>query len=71
MMEEKKQKGHIDHEAILLSKMISEKQSIKVTFPDGEYLIDHLRWHTINSLGLVNGKVINKNAVKYWEAVDE
>lgn len=70
-MEEKKQKGPIAHEAIMLSKMISEKQSIKITFLDGEYLIDQLRWHTINSLGLKNGKVINKNAIKYWEAVDE
>ena len=70
-MEEKKQKSQIAHEAIMLSKVISEKQSIKITFPDGEYLIDQLRWHTINSLGLKNGKVVNKSAIKYWEVVAE
>lgn len=70
-MEEKKQKSQIAHEAILLSRVISEKQSIKITFLDGEYLIDQLRWHTISSLGLKNGKVVNKNAIKYWEAVDD
>lgn len=70
-MEEKKQRSQIAHEAIMLSKIISEKQSIKITFPDGEYLIDQLRWHTINSLGLKNGKVVNKAAIKYWEVVDE
>jgi len=70
-MEEKKHKPQIAHEAIMLSRVISEKQSIKITFPDGEYLIDQLRWHTINSLGLKNGKVVNKNAIKYWEVVVE
>jgi hypothetical protein len=70
-MEEKKHKPQIAHEAIMLSRVISEKQSIKITFPDGEYLIDQLRWHTINSLGLKNGKVVNKNAIKYWEIVVE
>lgn len=71
MMEDKRQKAHIAHEAILLSRIISEKQSIKITFLDGEYLIDQLRWHTLNSLGLISGKVVNKNAIKYWEVVDE
>lgn len=70
-MDEKRQKSQIAHEAIMLSRVISEKQSIKITFPDGEYLIDQLRWHTINSLGLKNGKVVIKNAIKYWEVVDE
>ncbi len=70
-MEEKRHKSQIAHEAILLSKVISEKQSIKITFPDGEYLIDQLRWHTMNSLGLKNGKVVNKSAIKYWEVVIE
>ncbi len=71
MAENIKQKTQIAHEAIMLSKVISEKQSIKITFPDGEYLIDQLRWHTISSLGLKNGKVVNKNAIKYWEVVAE
>jgi len=70
-MEEKRQKTPIAHEAIMLSRIISEKQNIKITFPDGEYLIDQLRWHTIESLGLKNGKVVNKNAIKYWEIVED
>ncbi|MBT4091020.1 MAG: hypothetical protein HOE30_21240 [Deltaproteobacteria bacterium] len=70
-MEDKKHKVQIAHEAIMLSKTISEKQSIKITFLDGEYLIDQLRWHTISSLGLKNGKVVNKNAIKYWEVADD
>lgn len=70
-MEEKRQKSQIAHEAILLSKIISEKQSIRITFPDGEYLVDQLKWHTGNSLGLKNGKVVNKSLIKYWEVVDE
>jgi hypothetical protein len=68
-MEDKKHKVQVAHEAIMLSKTISEKQSIKITFPDGEYLIDQLRWHTTSSLGLKNGKVVNKQAIKYWEVV--
>ncbi len=70
-MTDKKQKPQIAHDAIMLSKIISEKQTIKITFPDGEYLMDQLRWHTNENLGLINGKVINKNAIKYWEVVDD
>ncbi len=66
---EKKDKNTVPHEAILLSKLITEQRSIKITFPDGEYLIDQLRWHTVNQLGLVSGKVVNKQAIKYWEPV--
>ncbi|MCP4297001.1 MAG: hypothetical protein GY786_15465 [Proteobacteria bacterium] len=62
-----KKKTHIDHEAMLLSRIISEKQTIKLSFPDGEYLVDQLRWHTQNQLGLSSGKVVNKGAIKYWE----
>jgi major membrane immunogen (membrane-anchored lipoprotein) len=69
-MDDKRQKTQIAHEAILLSRVISERQTIKITFPDGEYLIDQLRWHTFESLGLKNGKVVNKNAIKYWEVTD-
>ncbi|PCI27515.1 MAG: hypothetical protein COB67_08385 [SAR324 cluster bacterium] len=66
---ERKQKTQVAHEAILLSRVISEKQTIQIAFPDGEYLIDQLRWHTHNQLGLMSGKVVNKLAIKYWEIV--
>jgi hypothetical protein len=69
-MDDKRQKSQVAHEAIMLSRVISEKQSIKITFPDGEYLIDQLRWHTLDSLGLKNGKVVNKSAIKYWEIAE-
>lgn len=68
---EKRDKGSVPHEAIMLSRVISEREQIKVTFPDGEYMIDHLRWHTHEALGLKSGKVINKLAIKYWETVEE
>ena len=64
-------KGTIAHDAILLSRLISEKQAIKVSFPDGEYIVDQLKWHTQDHLGLKNGKVVNKLAIKYWEPADE
>ncbi len=70
-MNDKKTKTQIAHDAIMLSKVISEKLTIKVTFPDGEYLVDQLRWHTNDNLGLINGKVVNKSAIKYWEIVEE
>lgn len=70
-MDDKRQKAQIAHDAIMLSKVITEKLSIKITFLDGEYLIDQLRWHTIDSLGLKNGKVVYKGAMKYWEIVEE
>ena len=71
MMSDKKGKPQIAHDAIMLSKIISEKQSIKITFLDGEFLIDQLRWHTSEHLGLKNGKVVNKQAIKYWEVVED
>lgn len=61
----------VAHEAILLSRIISEKLMIKITFPDGEYLIDQLRWHTQTQLGLASGKVVNKLLIKYWEIFSE
>ncbi len=70
-MDDKRQKAQIAHDAITLSKVITEKLAIKITFLDGEYLIDQLRWHTIDSLGLKNGKVVYKSAIKYWEIVEE
>ncbi len=53
----------------MLSRVISEQVEIKITFSDGDYLIDHLRWHTHGQLGLKTGKVVNKSLVKYWEPV--
>jgi hypothetical protein len=70
-MSEKKTKPQIAHDAIMLSKIISEKLTLKITFPDGEYLVDQLKWHTSDYLGLKNGKVVTKSAIKYWEIEDE
>ncbi|MDH4120476.1 MAG: hypothetical protein OEV94_02070 [Deltaproteobacteria bacterium] len=58
------------HEAVLLSKIITEKKSVRVTFLDGEVMTDGLRWHTPYHLGMKNGKVVNKSAIKYWEIVE-
>jgi hypothetical protein len=58
------------HEAVLLSKIITEKKQIRVTFLDGDTLIDGLRWHTPYHLGMKDGKVINKSAIKFWEIVE-
>jgi len=58
------------HEAILLSKAISEKKQIRIVFLDGDTLIDGLRWHTPDALGMRDGKVIHKAAIKYWEVVE-
>ncbi len=70
-MPDKKNKPQIAHDAIMLSKVISEKLTIKITFPDGEFLVDQLRWHTSDNLGLKTGKVVNKAAIKYWEVFDD
>lgn len=66
-----KKKHVIAHDAILLSRIISEKLTLKVTFLDGDYVIDQLRWHTQDNLGLKGGKVVNKAAVKYWEVITD
>ena len=58
------------HEAILLSKVVSEKKQIRITFLDGDTLIDGLRWHTPECLGLRDGKVVNKSAIKFWEVLE-
>lgn len=58
------------HEAILLSQSITEKQQIRITFLDGDVLIDHVRWHTPEYIGLRDGKVVNKQAIKYWEIIE-
>lgn len=66
----KKGKSQVPHDAILLSKAVSENLEIKITLIDGEYLIDQLRWHTLDCLGLKSGKVVLKHAIKYWEIDD-
>jgi hypothetical protein len=58
------------HEAILLSKAITEKKQLRITFLDGDVLIDGLRWHTPQQLGLRDGKVVNKAAIKFWEVME-
>lgn len=63
------QKSQFPHEAVLLSKIVSDHSNIKLTFVDGEILIDQLRWHTPYHLGLNGGKVVNKSAIKYWEVI--
>lgn len=58
------------HEAVLLSKIITEKKQIQITFLDGDILVDGLRWHTPYHLGMKDGKVINKSAIKFWEIIE-
>jgi hypothetical protein len=58
------------HEALLLSKVITEKKQIRITFLDGDTLIDGLRWHTPAALGLRDGKVVNKSLIKFWEVAE-
>jgi len=67
---DKGRKGTHPHEAVLLSKIIAERLTIKITFLDGEILIDGLRWHTPYHLGMRQGKVVNKSSVKYWEIIE-
>ena len=59
------------HDAILLSKAISEKKQVRITFLDGDVLVEGLRWHTLHHLGMRDGKVVNKSAIKFWEVIDE
>ncbi len=66
-----KGKSNFAHEEVLLSRAISKRRAIRINFLDGDYLVDELRWHTKNCLGLKSGKVVNKSAVKYWEVADE
>ena len=58
------------HEAVLLSKIITEKKQMRITFLDGQILVDGLRWHTPYHLGMRDGKVINKSAIKFWEVIE-
>ncbi|MDH5560018.1 MAG: hypothetical protein OEY59_04095 [Deltaproteobacteria bacterium] len=61
----------VAHDEIMLSRIVSEKQTIQISFLDGEFIIDQLKWHTTDFLGLKGGKVVNKKAVKYWEVIDK
>ncbi|MGK5094522.1 hypothetical protein WDW89_21225 [Deltaproteobacteria bacterium TL4] len=55
------------YEAILLSQVITEKKQIRITLMDGDVLIDLVKWHTPNAIGLKDGKIVNKQVIKYWE----
>ena len=57
-------------DAILLSQIITEKQTIQIWFLDGDSIISQVRWHTTEWIGLTDGKVVNKQAIKYWEILD-
>ena len=59
------------YEAILLSQVTSEKKQIRITFLDGDVLIERVRWHTPDTIGLLDGKVVNKQAIKFWEVLEE
>jgi len=59
------------YEAILLSQIISEKKQIRITFLDGDILIERVRWYTSDYIGLKDGKVVNKQAIKFWESLEE
>lgn len=63
-------KRPLPHEAILLSQAIVEKQQIRITFMDGDVHIDYVKWHTPENIGLKDGKVINKQAIKFWEILE-
>ena len=57
------------HDAILLSRVIVDKQPICITFLDGDVLIEQVRWHTPQCIGLKDGKIVNKQAIKFWEVM--
>ena len=59
-----------DYEAIQLSQAITERRQIRLVFLDGDTLIEFVRWHTPFSIGLRDGKVVNKQALKFWELLD-
>ncbi len=67
---EKRRKTPPPHEAILLSQAITEKRQIQITFIDGDVLIEYVRWHTESYIGLKDGKVVNKQSIKFWEMLD-
>jgi len=61
----------LPHEAILLSKVVSEKLHISITFLDGDTLVSQVRWHTSGAIGLKDGKIVNRNAIKFWQIEEQ
>ncbi|MBF0350669.1 MAG: hypothetical protein HQM11_06535 [SAR324 cluster bacterium] len=67
----KSSRTEISYESLLLSQVVTEKKTIRVTFLDGDILIQKVQWHTMDAIGLKDGKVVNRHAIKFWEIVDE
>ena len=59
-----------DYEAIQLSQAITDRKQVRLVFLDGDTLVESVRWHTPAWIGLRDGKVINKQALKFWEPLD-
>ena len=59
-----------DYEAIQLSQAITDRKQLRLVFLDGDTLVETVRWHTSAWIGLRDGKVINKQALKFWEPLD-
>ena len=57
------------HDANLLSQAIVDKRPICITYPDGDVMIEQVRWHTPECIGLRDGKMVNKKAIKFWEVM--
>ena len=59
------------YEALMLTQIIVEMKSIQICFLDGDTLVGQVRWHTPESIGLRDGKVVNKGAIKFWTVLEE
>ena len=59
-----------DYEAIQLSQAITDRKQLRLVFLDGDTLVESVRWHTPAWIGLRDVKVINKQALKFWEPLD-
>ena len=68
---DQKRKNPPPHEAILLSQAITEKKQIQITFIDGDIVVEQVKWHTPEHIGMKDGKVINKQAIKFWQMVED
>ena len=60
-------KNNVPYDAILLSGCIKDQTEIRITFLDGDVLIGVPKWHTPESIGLKDNKVVNRLAIKFWE----
>ena len=60
----------IENLAIQLSQAITDRKQLRLVFLDGDTLVETVRWHTPAWIGLRDGKVINKQALKFWEPLD-